>query len=113
MYNCFKLYMNFSNFNTNSYVKCTLQESASLPSAITNGKDNIPDGKDNITDGKDSHGQQNFRVRVGREAEILGRHAAPLEKRRDIRLHAHGVRVHAQKQMVHRRVRRDAHDLKR
>ena len=52
--------------------------------------------------------QQNFRVRVGREAEILGRHATPLEKRRDIRLHAHGVRVHAQKQMVHRRVRRDA-----
>ena len=34
----------------------SLQESASLPSGITDGKEYIPDGKENTIDGKESHG---------------------------------------------------------
>lgn len=35
------------------------------------------------------------------KARSLANQAAPLEERRDIRLHADGVRVHAEEQMVH------------
>ena len=56
----------------------------------------------------DVRGKQDLGVGVRGEAEVLGGHAAPLEKRRDIGFHAHGVRVDAEEQMVHRGVGGDA-----
>ena len=51
---------------------------------------------------------ENFGVGVCHKAEVLCHHPAPLEEGRDIRLHAHGVGIHTEKQVVHRRVGRDA-----
>ena len=51
--------------------------------------------------GADVGRQHHLGVRVGHKADIPGLQAVPVEERRNVRLHADGIGVHAQQQVVH------------
>ena len=51
--------------------------------------------------GTDVGGKHHSGVRIGDQADVTGLQAIPAEKGRNVRLHPHGIGVHAQQQMVH------------